>query len=54
MPKKEAKQGGTVREHWKPFTGIFLDELSVTSFDAQIAYPGEESLFATDDYYKST
>jgi len=57
MPKKEAKQGGSVRvalETNTPFTGIFLDELSVTSFDAQIASPGEESLFATDDYYKIT
>ena len=57
MPKKEAKQGGTVRvalETDTPFTGIFLDELSVTSFDAQVASPGEESLFATDDYYKIT
>ncbi len=35
-----------------PFTGIFLDELSVTSFDAQIAYPGNESLFDVDDDYK--
>ena len=57
MPKKEAKQGGTVRvalETDTPFTGIFLDELSVTSIDVQVASPNKESLFVTDDYYKST
>lgn len=55
MPKKAAKQGGTVKvalETDTPFTGIFSDQLATTSFDAQIASPGAESLFDTDDYHK--
>ena len=55
LPKKETKQGGTVRvavETDTPFTGIFTDELSVTATDADVASPGEESLFYTDDNYK--
>lgn len=55
MPKKQAKQGGTVKvalETDTPFTGIFTDELSVTATDAEIASPGEESLFDTDNNYK--
>lgn len=45
-PKKEGKQGGHCTRSF--------DELSVTSIDVQVASPGEESLFATDDYYKIT
>ena len=55
LPKKQTKQGGTVRvavETDTPFTGIFTDELSVTATDADVASPGEESLFYTDDNYK--
>lgn len=55
MPKRAAKQGGTVKvavETDTPFTGIFSDQLAVTSIDAQIASPGAESLFDTDDYHK--
>lgn len=55
MPKKAAKQGGTVKvalETDTPFTGIFSDQLATTSFDAQVASPGAESLFDTDDYHK--
>lgn len=55
MPKKAAEQGGTVKvalETDTPFTGIFSDQLATTSFDAQIASPGAESLFDTDDYHK--
>ena len=55
MPKKEAKQGGTVKvalETDSPFTGIFSDELSMTSIDGAVSSPGEESLFDTDDNYR--
>ena len=37
-----------------PCTGVFFDELSVTSIDVQVASPNKESLFVTDDYYKIT
>ncbi|WP_278960563.1 hypothetical protein [Lactobacillus apis] len=37
-----------------PCTGVFFDELFVTSIDVQVASPNKESLFVTDDYYKST
>ncbi|WP_278964904.1 hypothetical protein [Lactobacillus apis] len=33
---------------------VSFDELSVTSIDVQVASPNKESLFVTDDYYKST
>ncbi|WEV40835.1 oligopeptide ABC transporter substrate-binding protein [Lactobacillus sp. ESL0681] len=54
-PKKAVKQGGTVKLALRsdsPFTGIFSDELSTTVPDSQVAEPGEESLFETDDNYK--
>ena len=55
MPKKTAKQGGTVKfaiESDSPFTGIFASELSTTLTDSNVASPGNESLFDVDDDYK--
>ncbi len=55
MPKKDAKRGGTVKaalETDSPFTGIFLDELSMTAIDGNVSSPGEESLFDVDDNYR--
>lgn len=55
MPKREAKQGGTLKvalETDSPFTGIFSDELSMTAIDGYVSSPGEESLFDTDDNYR--
>ena len=55
MPKKTAKQGGTVKfaiESDSPFTGIFASELSTTLTDSNVASPGNESLFDIDDDYK--
>ena len=55
MPKKTAKQGGTVKfaiENDSPFTGIFASELSTTKIDTDVASPGNESLFDVDDDYK--
>ena len=55
MPKKTAKQGGTVKfaiENDSPFTGIFASELSTTKIDSDVASPGNESLFDVDDDYK--
>lgn len=55
MPKKEVKQGGTLKVALRsesPFTGIFSDELQTVSTDAEVASPGEESLFDTDDSFK--
>lgn len=55
VPKKEAKQGGTVKvalETDTPFTGIFSDELAMSAIDSEVASPGEESLFDTDDKYR--
>lgn len=49
MPKKQAKQGGTLKAALRsesPFTGIFSDELQTISTDA------EEALFDTDDNFK--
>ena len=55
MPKKTAKQGGTVKfaiESDSPFTGIFVSELSTTKTDLDVASPGNEGLFDVDDDYK--
>ena len=55
MPKKTAKQGGTVKfaiENDSPFTGIFASELSTTKIDTDVSSPGNESLFDVDDDYK--
>lgn len=55
MPKKEAKQGGTLKIALRsdsPFTGIFSDELFSQTIDADVASPGEEPLFDTDDNYR--
>lgn len=55
MPKKDVKQGGTLKyaiETDSPFTGIFSNELYTTAIDADVAAPGNESLFDTDDNYK--
>ena len=55
MPKKTAKQGGTVKfaiESDSPFTGIFASELSTTKIDSDVASPGNEGLFDVDDDYK--
>ncbi|MBA1394357.1 oligopeptide ABC transporter substrate-binding protein, partial [Lactobacillus sp. XV13L] len=55
MPKKDIKKGGTLKvalETESPFTGIFSDELNSTAFDSDVASPGEESLFDTDDNYR--
>ena len=55
MPKKTAKQGGTVKfaiENDSPFTGIFASELSTTKIDSDVASPGNEGLFDVDDDYK--
>ncbi|BDR60671.1 oligopeptide ABC transporter substrate-binding protein [Lactobacillus xylocopicola] len=57
VPTKEAKQGGTLKyaiETDTPFTGIFSDELYTGSLDADVASPGEEELFDTDDSFKIT
>lgn len=57
VPVKKAKQGGTVKYAVKtdtPFTGIFSDELSTTAIDSDVAAPGEEELFDTDDNFKIT
>lgn len=55
MPNKESKYGGTLKyaiESDSPFTGIFSNELYTTSIDADVASPGNESLFDTDDNYR--
>lgn len=55
VPKKTAKQGGTLKVAVRsdtPFTGIFSDELYTVQTDAQVAEPGEEALFDTDDNFK--
>ena len=55
VPKKTAKQGGTVKvaiETDSPFAGIFASELSTTKIDSEVAAPGNESLFDVDDDYK--
>lgn len=55
VPKKAAKQGGTVKvaiETDSPFTGIFASELSTTKTDTDVAAPGNESLFDVDDDYR--
>lgn len=55
MPKKDAKRGGTVKvalETDSPFTGIFLDKLSITAIDGNVSSSGEESLFDVDDNYR--
>ncbi|WEV40834.1 oligopeptide ABC transporter substrate-binding protein [Lactobacillus sp. ESL0684] len=54
-PVKTAKQGGTLKvaeETDTPFTGIFNEELQMSQVDSDIAGPGQESLFDTDDNYK--
>ena len=55
MPKKEAKQGGTVKyaiETNSPFTGIFASELAFSKTDIDLASPGNEKLFDIDDDYR--
>lgn len=55
VPKKEAKQGGTVKIALisnSPFTGIFSNELYTMSSDADVASPGNEPLFDTDNNYR--
>ena len=55
VPTKEAKQGGTVKIALisnSPFTGIFSNELSTISTDSEVAGPGNESLFDTDDQFR--
>ena len=54
-PKKVSKQGGTLNvavETDTPFTGIFSEELKDSKFDADVASPGDEELFDTNDHYK--
>ncbi|BDR60669.1 oligopeptide ABC transporter substrate-binding protein [Lactobacillus xylocopicola] len=54
-PVKEVKQGGTLKiaeETDTPFTGIFNEELQMSQPDADVASPGSEALFDTDDHYK--
>ena len=55
VPKKEAKQGGTVKIALlsnSPFTGIFSNELYTVSTDYEVSGPGNESLFDTDDQFR--
>ena len=55
VPTKEAKQGGTVKIALisnSPFTGIFSNELYTISTDSEVAGPGNESLFDTDDQFR--
>ncbi len=55
VPTKEAKQGGTVKIALisnSPFTGIFSNELYTISTDSEVAGPGNESLFDTDDHFR--
>ena len=57
VPKKEAKQGGTVKIALlsnSPFTGIFSNELYTVSTDYEVSGPGNESLFDTDDQFRFT
>lgn len=52
-----AKKGGKIRialETDTPFTGIFLSELADTQDDAEVAQPGAENLFDTDNNYNIT
>lgn len=56
-PQKASKQGGTVKiglETDTPFAGIFSQELSSADIDSQVAAPGLETLFDSDDHYKVT
>lgn len=56
-PKKEVKQGGTVKiavETDTPFSGIFSQELSSEDVDSMVASPGQETLFDSDDHFKVT
>lgn len=56
-PKKEIKQGGTVKiavETDTPFSGIFSQEMSSEDVDSMVASPGQETLFDSDDHYKVT
>lgn len=55
VPKKEIRNGGTLTEALEmdtPFTGIFAPELADTTADAEVAAPGQESLFFIDDHYR--
>ena len=55
VPKKEAKQGGTVKIALlsnSPFTGIFSNELYTVLTDYEVSGPGNESLFDTDDQFR--
>ena len=55
VPKKEAKQGGTVKIALlsnSPFTGIFSNELYTVTTDYEVSGPGNESLFDTDDQFR--
>lgn len=57
MPVKTSKRGGVVKvalQTDSPFTGIFSDQLQVTAVDADVASPGSESLFDTDDNFRFT
>ncbi|MDF7638300.1 oligopeptide ABC transporter substrate-binding protein [Lactobacillus sp. ESL0791] len=55
MPKKEIKQGGTLKFAYEtdtPFAGIFSGELSMSQIDSDVSVFGSESLFGTTDSYK--
>ena len=54
-PVKTAKKGGTIKVAEitdTPFTGVFNEELQMDQPSADVASPGQESLFETDDEYK--
>ena len=54
-PVKTAKQGGTLKVAEvtnTPFTGVFNEELQMDTPSGDVASPGQESLFDTDDHYK--
>lgn len=54
-PVKTAKKGGTIKVAEvtdTPFTGVFNEELQMDQPSADVASPGQESLFETDDNYK--
>ncbi|MDF7638751.1 oligopeptide ABC transporter substrate-binding protein [Lactobacillus sp. ESL0791] len=55
VPTKATKKGGTVKIgelSASPFTGIFAPELSTMQTDTDVAGPGLENLFDTDDNFK--
>ncbi|WEV50516.1 oligopeptide ABC transporter substrate-binding protein [Lactobacillus sp. ESL0731] len=56
-PVKATKQGGTLKlalETDTPFSGIFSNELSTSDIDSEVASPGAETLFDTDNHYRIT